>query len=92
MKFSKAAGANEVNGWATCAKIRILEKVAATCVGPENPKARKASKHARDSRFGMPLGLIKVSERIQKECFYAESDYVRPLGFCLGLAVGALSA
>lgn len=69
-----------------------MEKAAATYVGLEDPKALRASKNARNSRFGMPLGLIKVDERIQKECLQPKSDYVCSIGSCLRLAVGAFSA
>lgn len=91
LKFDKAAGANEIINWDSCAHVHILEMMAATYVDPENPKALEASKHARTSRFGMPLDLIKVAERIQNECFYPESDFVGTLGFCLRLSDGALS-
>lgn len=43
--------------------------MAATYASPEDPKALEVSKHARISRFDMPLGLSTVAGRIQKECF-----------------------
>lgn len=39
----------------------------------------------------MPLGVIKISEKILKRCVFAESDYSGPLGFCEKLTVGAFS-
>lgn len=77
---------------ASFAEITIPEKVAAKYVGPEDPLALSVSKSARTSQFGMPLGLIKIADRMQNKCFAAESDYVGPIGFYFKLAVSGLSA
>lgn len=40
----------------------------------------------------MPLGVVKIAEKIQTKCFFAERDFSGPLGFCEKLAVWVFSA
>lgn len=70
LKLDKAVARTSSSTGLVARKDAFLEKMAAKYVGPEDPKILESSKHVRTSRFGMPLGLDKVAQRIQKECFY----------------------